>query len=138
MIDLEKFLVRELTNIAKQLEVDITKCRKKSEIIEIIENHMKKEEGYVLAEGILDIMFDGYGFLRETSVGKDIYISASQIKRFKLRNKDKVFGEAKEPTDDSKNYAMRKIFLVNDGSIEKAENRVSFDELIPEIGRAHV
>lgn len=131
MIELKKFLIKELTDIAKHLEVDITKCKKKSEIIEMIENHIKKEDECILAEGILDIMFDGYGFLRDTSVGKDIYVSASQIKRFKLRNKDNVFGEAREPNEDSKNYAMKKIFLVNSGSIEKAENRVCFDDLLP-------
>lgn len=131
MINLENYLLKELTEIARQLGVDTGKSKKKSDIIEAVEKHMEQEEGFVLAEGILDIMSDGYGFLRETSVEKDIYISASQIRKFKLRSDDKVFGEVRESVGTEKNYAMRKILLVNGGSIEKAEERIPFDELTP-------
>lgn len=131
MIELEKFLLKELNEIAKQLEIDLTNKKKKSEVIAAIEEHMEQTEGFILAEGKLDIMADGYGFLRETSVEKDIYISASQIKKFKMRPEDKVFGEVREPVGTERNYAMRKILLVNDGSIEKAEERIPFDELVP-------
>ena len=131
MIELEKFLLKELNEIAKQLEIDLTNKKKKSEVIAAIEEHMEQTEGFILAEGTLDIMADGYGFLRETSVEKDIYISASQIRKFKMRPEDKVFGEVREPVGTERNYAMRKILLVNDGSIEKAEERIPFDELVP-------
>ena len=131
MIELEKFLLKELNEIAKQLEIDLTNKKKKSEVITAIEEHMEQTEGFILAEGTLDIMADGYGFLRETSVEKDIYISASQIRKFKMRPEDKVFGEVREPVGTERNYAMRKILLVNDGSIEKAEERIPFDELVP-------
>lgn len=131
MIELEKFLLKELTEIAKQLEIDLGNTKKKSEIIKIIEENMEKTEGFILADGVLDIMADGYGFLRETSVEKDIYLSASQIRKFKLRSQDRVFGEVREPVGTEKNYAMRKVLLVNGGSIEKAEERIPFDELIP-------
>ena len=96
MIELEKFLLKELNEIAKQLEIDLTNKKKKSEVITAIEEHMEQTEGFILAEGTLDIMADGYGFLRETSVEKDIYISASQIRKFKMRPEDKVFGEVRE------------------------------------------
>ncbi len=131
MINLENYLLKELNEIARQLGADIGKSKKKSEIIEAIEKHMEEEEGFVLADGVLDIMSDGYGFLRETSVEKDIYMSASQIRKFKLRPDDRVFGEVREPVGTEKNYAMRKVLLVNGGSIEKAEERIPFDELIP-------
>ena len=131
MIELEKFLLRELNEIAKQLGIDTGKLKKKSEVVEAIEKRMDETEGFVLADGVLDIMADGYGFLRETSVEKDIYLSASQIRKFKLRSQDKIFGEVREPVGTEKNYAMRKLLLVNNGSIEKAEERVPFDELIP-------
>lgn len=131
MIELEKFLLKELNEIAKQLEINLTNKKKKSEVITAIEEHMEQTEGFILAEGTLDIMADGYGFLRETSVEKDIYISASQIRKFKMRPEDKVFGEVREPVGTERNYAMRKILLVNDGSIEKAEERIPFDELVP-------
>lgn len=131
MIELEKFLLRELNEVAKQLGIDTGKLKKKSEVVEAIEKRMDETEGFVLADGVLDIMADGYGFLRETSVEKDIYLSASQIRKFKLRSQDKIFGEVREPVGTEKNYAMRKLLLVNNGSIEKAEERVPFDELIP-------
>ena len=131
MINLENYLLKELNEIARQLGADIGKSKKKSEIIEVIEKHMEEEEGFVLADGVLDIMSDGYGFLRETSVEKDIYMSASQIRKFKLRPDDRVFGEVREPVGTERNYAMRKVLLVNGGSIEKAEERIPFDELIP-------
>ena len=131
MINLENYLLKELNEIARQLGADIGKSKKKSEIIEAIEKHMEEEEGFVLADGVLDIMSDGYGFLRETSVEKDIYMSASQIRKFKLRPDDRVFGEVREPVGAERNYAMRKVLLVNGGSIEKAEERIPFDELIP-------
>ncbi len=131
MINLENYLLKELNEIARQLGADIGKSKKKSEIIEAIEKHMEEEEGFVLADGVLDIMSDGYGFLRETSVEKDIYMSASQIRKFKLRPDDRVFGEVREPVGTERNYAMRKVLLVNGGSIEKAEERIPFDELIP-------
>ena len=131
MINLENYLLKELNEIARQLGADIGKSKKKSEIIEAIEKHMEEEEGFVLADGVLDIMSDGYGFLRETSVEKDIYMSASQIRKFKLRPDDRVFGEVREPVGTERNYAMRKVLLVNGGSIEKAEERIPFDELVP-------
>ena len=131
MINLENYLLKELNEIARQLGADIGKSKKKSEIIEAIEKHMEEEEGFVLADGVLDIMSDGYGFLRETSVEKDIYMSASQIRKFKLRPDDRVFGEVREPVGTERNYAMRKVLLVNGGSIEKSEERIPFDELIP-------
>lgn len=131
MIELEKFLLKELTEIAKQLDIDTGKIKKKQEFVAAIEKRMDETEGFVLADGVLDIMADGYGFLRETSVEKDIYLSASQIRKFKLRSQDRVFGEVREPVGTEKNYAMRKVLLVNGGSTKEAEERVPFDELIP-------
>lgn len=131
MIELDKFLLKDLMEIIKQLDIDVGKSRKKSELIDAIDEYFNQNEGFVLADGILDVMADGYGFLRETSVEKDIYISASQIRKFKLRSQDRVFGEVRVPVGTERNYAMRKVLLVNGGSIEKAEERVPFDELIP-------
>ena len=81
--------------------------------------------------GELDVLGDGYGFLRNSSVGTDIYISASQINKFSLRIGDMVIGEIREPVGEEKNYAILKIVLVNGLSPEKAKLRPKFDELIP-------
>jgi transcription termination factor Rho len=83
-----------------------------------------------LSAGYLEILSDGYGFLRDTNRGKDIYISASQIKKFRLKNSDYILGEVKVITKD-KSSAMNKIVLVNDQTMDKWLKRVSFDDLMP-------
>lgn len=70
MIELDKFLLKDLMEIIKQLDIDVGKSRKKSELIDAIDEYFNQNEGFVLADGVLDIMADGYGFLRETSVEK--------------------------------------------------------------------
>nr|WP_307774477.1 transcription termination factor Rho [uncultured Cetobacterium sp.] len=128
---LENFLLKELQEIAKQLEIDYSNRTKKSELIQLINETMESREGLYLAWGNLDVMADGYGFLRNTNVEKDVYVSASQIRRFKLRTEDFVVGEVREAVQGEKNYGLRKLLLVNSGSINEAESRVPFDELIP-------
>ncbi|MGL5051866.1 MAG: transcription termination factor Rho [Fusobacteriaceae bacterium] len=129
MQNLDKFLLKEINEMVKQLGLDLSGKTKKSEIIKLIEENLP--QGYDIGWGSLDILADGYGFLRNTNVGKDIYISASQVKRFKLRSEDLVVGEAREPVGEEKNYALRRVLLVNNNSTTKAESRVPFDELKP-------
>ena len=128
---LDKFLLKELLEIAKQLGLTIKSGIKKNEIKELIEKDIESKEGTDIAWGILEVLPDGYGFLRGTSVEKDIYVSASQVRKFKLRTEDRVVGEVREPSGDEKNYALKKVLLVNDGTLEAAESRVPFEELIP-------
>lgn len=128
---LDKFLLKELLEIAKQLGIKCKAGIKKNEIKELIEEDIAHKEGTDIAWGTLEVMPDGYGFLRETSVEKDIYVSASQVRKFKLRTEDVVVGEVREPAGDEKNYALKKVLLINDGTLEAAESRVPFEELIP-------
>ena len=124
---LDKFLLKELLEIGKQLGLAIKAGIKKNELKEDIES----KENTDIAWGTLEVLPDGYGFLRGTSVEKDIYVSASQVRKFKLRTEDRVVGEVREPSGDEKNYALKKVLLVNDGTLEAAEARVPFEELIP-------
>lgn len=128
---LDKFLLKELLEIGKQLGLTLKTGIKKNEIKELIEKDIESKEGTDIAWGTLEVLPDGYGFLRGTSVEKDIYVSASQVRKFKLRTEDKVVGEVREPSGDEKNYALKKVLLVNDGTLEAAESRVPFEELIP-------
>ncbi|WP_294704353.1 transcription termination factor Rho [uncultured Fusobacterium sp.] len=128
---LDKFLLKELLEIAKQLGISFKAGIKKNEIKELIEEDIANKENTDIAWGTLEVLPDGYGFLRDTSVEKDIYVSASQVRRFKMRTEDKVVGEVREPSGDEKNYALKKVLLVNDGTLEAAEARVPFEELIP-------
>lgn len=131
MEKLENFLLKELQEIAKQMGVNCLNGMKKSEIIQLINQKIEEKEGIYLAWGNLDTMADGYGFLRDTNVKKDIYVSASQIKKFKLRTEDFVVGEVREAMQNEDNYGLKKVLLVNHDSIQRAESRIPFDELIP-------
>ncbi|MEG0397783.1 MAG: transcription termination factor Rho [Cetobacterium sp.] len=138
MEKLEKFLLKELQEIAKQLGIDYSSRTKKSEVIQLIEEYLESKELTDIAWGSLDVLADGYGFLRGTNVEKDVYVSASQIRRFKLRTEDFVVGEVREPAPEEKNYALKKVLLVNGGTIQKAESRVPFDELTPSYPTEHI
>ena len=97
----------------------------------MIEKDIEEKEGLDIAWGSLEVLPDGYGFLRNTSVEKDVYVSASQVRKFKLRTEDIVVGEVREPSGDEKNYALRRVLLVNSGTLEAAESRVPFEDLVP-------
>ena len=131
LVDLSGLLLSELREIAKKLNIEKFYDYKKIELIEKIGEYIRATEGHTIAWGKIEVFADGYGFLRETNVEKDVYISSTQIRKFKIRNGDMVLGEAREPVGTEKNYAMRKILLINGENLEKAENRVPFDELIP-------
>jgi transcription termination factor Rho len=129
--DLSGLLLSELREIAKKLNIEKSYELKKIELIEKIAEYIRNIDGHTIAWGKIETFADGYGFLRETNVEKDVYISSTQIRKFKIRNGDMVLGEARVPQGTEKNYAMRKILLINGENLEKAENRVPFDELTP-------
>lgn len=128
---LDAFVVNELYDIAKQLGVPCKKGLKKQEIRELLGKYFQENPNHMMASGDLEVLQDGYGFLRNTSVEKDIYISASQIKRFKLRTGDTILGEVRRPTGEEKNFALKKVLQVNSGNLEAAESRIPFEELTP-------
>lgn len=128
---LDEFLLKELQEIAKQLGIVYKAGMKKADLKNMIGDYIHEREGMLIVWGTLEVLGDGYGFLRNTSEGKDIYVSASQIKRFKLRTDDKIVGEVKENGEDDRSCGIRRILLVNNGSLEEAEARIPFEELIP-------
>ncbi len=127
----EKMRLKELQEIAVELKIEKAYKYKKDDLILRIITEKKKSEQVPYGFGVLDILADGYGFLRESNVGHDIYISASQINKFSLRVGDVVIGEIREPVGEEKNYAVLKIFMVNGEAPEKARLRPKFDELVP-------
>lgn len=128
---LDAFVINELYDIAKQLGVPCKKGLKKQEIRELLDKYFQENPNHMMASGTLEVLQDGYGFLRNTSVEKDIYISASQIKRFKLRTEDTILGEVRRPTGEEKNFALKKVLQVNSGNLEAAESRIPFEDLTP-------
>ena len=159
-MELEGKTVNELRNIAKELKIENISKLKKSELIEAINNKEKskinasdnqeenketvendnsqrynltsEDDEYV--EGILELLPDGYGFLRGDnylSTSKDVYVSPIQIKRFKLDTGDKIKGIKRTPKESEKFPALIYVGEVNGEHPEKAMKRKKFDELIP-------
>ncbi len=130
MDKLDRFLLKELQEIAKQLGIEYKNGIKKSELKELIEKDIEEKEGLDIAWGSLEVLPDGYGFLRNTSVEKDVYVSASQVRKFKLRTEDIVVGEVREPSGDEKNYALRSA-VSKQRNAGSCESRVPFEDLVP-------
>ena len=133
--ELEKKTITELHDLAKELGVKgYTQLRKKDLIFSILKKETEKG-GHIFAEGVLDIVNgEGYGFLRPSKYvpsGDDIYISASQIRRFDLRTGDVVSGQVREPKDSERYFAILRIEAVNYQDPERANDRAYFEDLTP-------
>ena len=124
--------VTKLKKMAKEYKIEGFSGMSKLELINAIVIKKGEERGKTYGFGKLDVIGDGnYGFLRNTSIGPDVYVSISQIKRFFLRNEDIVFGELRIPIGTEKNYGILKVLLVNGDLPEKSLERPYFDDLVP-------
>ena len=124
--------ITSLKKKAKEYGIPNFSVMNKSDLVNYVLVEKGNEEGKIYGFGTLDIIGEGnYGFLRNTSVGPDVYVSLSQIKRFFLRNGDVVFGELRVPIAAEKNYGILKVLLVNGDLAEKSLERPFFDDLIP-------
>lgn len=133
--ELEKKTITELHKVAKELEVtSYAQMRKKDLIFALLKKETEKG-GNIFAEGVLEVVNgEGYGFLRPSKYvpsADDIYISASQIRRFDLRTGDVVSGQVREPKDSEKYYALLRIEAVNYQNPENAKDRSYFEDLTP-------
>lgn len=126
-----KLKVKELRELAKDLPIEKISLLNKEELCYKILVESALINGEIFGYGVLEILPDGYGFLRESSLEKDIYISASQVKKFLLRTGDIVLGEIRTPTPEEKNYALKRVVLVNGKELDVVMNRVQFDDLVP-------
>lgn len=126
---------KELTVRAKDLGLsNYSRLNKKELVLAIMEAEMEKDGNYYM-EGVLDdIQQDGYGFLRTVNFSKgekDIYISASQIRRFELKKGDKVTGKVRRPKDNEKYYGLLQVDFINDLNAEDVKKRPHFQALTP-------
>ena len=131
MLELLKLNTSKLKELAKKYEIQNYKSLIKEDLINLVAIKMAEEQDILFAVGTLDILPEGYGFLRNTSVEVDVYVSASQIKKFSLRPNDKICGEVRAPIGSEKSYGLIKIMFINSDTIDKAQNRPYFDDLIP-------
>ena len=132
--DLERNSVAELQAIAKELRIaGSSKMRKKDLILEILKVNMEKE-GLLFAEGVLEVLPDGFGFLRVggmTPSPDDIYVSPSQIRRFNMRKGDVVSGQVRPPKEGEKYFALLRVEAINSTDPEVAGQRMHFEDLTP-------
>ncbi len=132
--DLESKTLVELYKIAKEIDIGgYYKLRKKELIFEIMKHKTKKDD-VLTAQGILEILPDGYGFLRPFGYlpsQDDIYVSPSQIRRFDLMTGDSVSGQVRPPKDNERYFALLRVEKVNGFDAEAAGQRVHFDALTP-------
>ncbi len=134
--DLKKKKVNELYRIAKDLNIEGASGMRKQELIFAILQAQTEKNGLIFGEGVLEILPDGFGFLRAPDYNylpgpDDIYISPSQIRRFNLRTGDTVSGQIRPPKDTERYFAMLKVELVNYEDPEVARDKILFDNLTP-------
>ncbi len=134
IVELEGKTKEELLELAKEMGITSTTGLKKQDIImRLLETHTE-QQGNIFCSGILDIMSDGYGFLRQETMlpsSTDVYISPSQIRRFGLRNGDMVTGEGRLPKSNEKYYSLLQVVAINNLDPELTKSRKPFGSLIP-------
>lgn len=136
LTELKQKTIKELLTIAEDMGIeDIGRAKKRDIIFTILKSHSKKGED-IYGDGILEILQDGFGFLRSAdssylSGPDDIYVSPSQIKRFNLRKGDTISGKIRPPKDSEKYFALLKVDFINFDKPENARNKILFENLTP-------
>jgi transcription termination factor Rho len=134
--ELKEKNITELTKIARSLELPGASGLRKQDLIFKILQAQSEKEGHIFAEGVLEILPDGYGFLRSPDYNylpgpDDIYVSPSQIRKFDLKTGDTISGQVRPPHEGEKYFALVKIEAVNFESPDEARNKILFDNLTP-------
>jgi len=134
--DLQEKNITELVEIAKGLNVEGLSTLRKSELIFKILEGQTEKNGLIYAEGVLQVLAEGYGFLRSVKYNylpgpDDIYLSPSQIKKFDLKTGDTVSGQVRPPKDNERYFALLKVESVNYEDPDRAKQMTLFDNLTP-------
>ncbi len=132
--DLETKKLTELYKLAKEFQIPHYAGMKKKELIFAVLRAQAEKDGLIFAEGVLDVMSDGYGFLRPIGYlpsAEDIYVAASQIRRFDLRVGDLVSGKVRPPKENERYFGLLQVEAVNGTSPETAAERLHFPALTP-------
>ncbi len=134
LIELENTSLSDLRLLATELDIERASRMKKEDLIVFIQQAEAQKEGIELRGGILEIMSEGIGFLRSGHYRPgptDVYVSQSQIRRYKLRTGDLVFGHARPPRESERHYGLLKVESVNTLSAEENKRRPTFEQLTP-------
>ncbi len=141
--ELQSLRVKDLTKMAQDLDVSEYSGLKKHDLIMKILESQAEKRGNVYARGVLEIMSDGYGFLRSPDFNylpgpDDIYVSPSQIKRFGLRTGHLISGQVRPPKDNERFFALLRVDAVNGIAPEDIKSYPHFEDLTPEFPDEHL
>jgi transcription termination factor Rho len=136
LVELKSKNIRELMTIAKALNIEGASAMRKQELIFSLLQAQAEMSGLIYGEGVLEILPDGFGFLRSQNYNylpgpDDIYVSPSQIRRFSLRTGDSISGQIRPPKDNERYFALLKVEAVNYEDPEVARDKILFDNLTP-------
>jgi transcription termination factor Rho len=134
--ELKSKKISELTKMAKKYKIDGAAGMRKQELIFTLLQTQIEQNGFIFGEGTLEILPDGFGFLRAPSSNylpgpDDIYVSPSQIRRFNLRTGDTVSGQIRQPKETERYFALLKVEAVNYEDPDVAREKILFDNLTP-------
>ncbi len=136
LVELKKKNIKELLTMARALQIEGASSMRKQELIFALLQAQAEMSGFIYGEGVLEILPDGFGFLRTQDYNylpgpDDIYVSPSQIRRFNLRTGDTVSGQIRPPKDNERYFALLKVEAVNFEEPEVARDKILFDNLTP-------
>src|SRR5438874_10011897 len=134
--ELKERSISDLNQIARDLNVQNLGGLRKQELIFKILQSQAEKDGLIFAEGVLEVLPDGFGFLRAPDYNylpgpDDIYVSPSQIRRFDLRTGDTISGQVRPPKDTERYFALLKVEAINFETPEQAREKIFFDNLTP-------
>ncbi len=136
LVELKKLRISELTNMAKDFSIEGASGMRKQDLTFALLQAHSERNGLIYGAGVLEILPDGFGFLRAPDANylpgpDDIYISPSQIRRFNLRKGDTIEGQIRPPKDSERYFALLKVEAVNHEDPEVAREKILFDNLTP-------
>ncbi|MEI6776214.1 MAG: transcription termination factor Rho [Chloroflexales bacterium] len=132
--ELESKTLSDLREMARKLDITGFSGLKKQDLIFKLLQAQSEEQGNTFSDGILDIVSDGFGFLRTDRMlpgADDVYVSQSQIRRFGLRTGDRIWGQIRPPKESERFYSLLRVEMINGVDPETARKRPSFDQLTP-------
>jgi transcription termination factor Rho len=136
LVELKKLKISELTEMGKEFRIEGASGMRKQDLTFALLQAHSEQNGLIYGEGVLEILPDGFGFLRAPDANylpgpDDIYISPSQIRRFNLRKGDTVTGQIRPPKESERYFALLKVEKVNHEDPEISREKILFDNLIP-------
>lgn len=145
LAELEEKTKEELVELAREMGLEdgvSLEVLPRGELLQKLLHGYAEQQGLLLASGVLELMSDGYGFLRQNGLlrpgQRDVYVSQSQIRRFGLRTGDLVTGQVRPPKDAERYFGLIRVEAVNSMDPETARNRPHFEDLVPIFPNRHI